>query len=424
MKKIFYFVLFYLPFQIYFNLFPEVDLASGRVLIIILFLFLLASLLIKREVFLKFTLIDFFVSFFLFFMLISIGFSADFNWSIRKILFLFSFFPVYFMGRYFIKNKKDLEKAFSWIVGASFLVAVLGIVQFFGQFILGRETIYNFWSNFIAPYFFGASFSGAVLANSSWLVNIFGNTLLRATATFPDPHMLSFFLSLALGINLSLVVVKKKPQSFWVVSFLFIFLANILTFSRGGYLGFLAATVFGLIIFFSRSKISGRLIVSSLFLVLILFLTIPSFFNQRFFSSFDLKEGSNRGRIETWEKSWSVLKKHSLTGVGIGSYPFYIKANADYREPFYAHSNYLDIWLDGGLGALLSWISLLIFSFVIFLKKISKDIVFLGPILSLIAFSIHSLFETSIYSISVLPIFLVIISLASLNDFSSKNENV
>ena len=413
MRNFFLVILAYLPFQLALNVSSEIDLASGRIFILLLFLVFLFNALKNKRFSFSFSLVDFLFLGFLFFMTFSILQSEELNWSLRKILFLLSLSPIYFLARSFIQDKKYLFRVLCWVVASSSLVAILGIGQFFAQFIFGIDEVYKFFSTKILPVFSGNSFAEAVLANPAWLVNISGKTLLRATSLFPDPHMFSFYLNLSLGLNMAILIGSKKKKALWMATFLLILTASLLTFSRGGYLGLLIAGLLVSIFHFLRSRFLYKICLSSFILMGLFFLIIPSPISDRLSSSFDVREGSNIERIETWRKSVDVLEDNILFGVGIGNYPLYIKANADYREPIYAHSNYLDIALDGGLLSLFFWISLIISSCFSYFFLSKKDPLFLAILFSLLSFSIHSFFETSIYSISVFPLFLVIISLAS-----------
>jgi O-antigen ligase len=197
-------------------------------------------------------------------------------------------------------------------------------------------------------------------------------------------------------------------------------LADLLTFSRGGYLGiFIGAVVTFLFLFNKISKKHGVRILGFV-IFLSSSLIIPGPISERFFSSFNFKEGSNQGRIETWKKAGEVILNHPLFGVGIGNYPLEISATANYRDPIYAHSNYLDIAAETGLINLFLWLGFSGSLVFVFLAR-AQDVLFLSALLSVIIFSVHSLVETSIYSPVVLPLFLIIAGLSRLAKIDEKN---
>ena len=409
----------YLPFQIALSPSSGVDLASARVFILTLFFMWLAESLKQKKVFLQNNKTSFFLFSFLFLNVISSIVSKNSDWSMRKLLFLFSIFPLYFIGVALIDTKEKMLKVIKCLVWGGFLVALLGIGQFIFQFIFGLEATYQFWANYVSPLFLGQNVTEAVLKNPSWLVNISGETYLRAIATFPDPHMLSFFLGMLLPFALGLFL--KLKNKLYLLVFFVLFIADLLTFSRGGYLGLFAGAGVAFLVLLARleRKNKIRIIIFTILASSLLF--IPGPISQRFFSSFDWKEGSNQGRIETWEKALEIILEHPFLGVGIGNYALEVSATANYRDPIYAHSNYLDIAAETGIISLLAWLGFLGSVFFAFLKK-SKEVLFFCAMLSGVIFFGHSLVETSLYSPLVLPLFLIIASFGLVTDTDEKNN--
>ena len=127
-------------------------------------------------------------------------------------------------------------RVFVWSAAAA---AVLGIIQFFAQFLFGTEKVFSLWVHGLLPFFLGPEFSEAVASYQSLLVNISGKTFLRATALFPDPHMFAFFLGMAFPIALYSAYHSERistRRSLFFASGLIV-LCDFLTFSRGGYVG-------------------------------------------------------------------------------------------------------------------------------------------------------------------------------------------
>lgn len=409
--KFLLFFSFYLPFQIALNPTPSIDLASIRVFILILFSFWLLGGLKNKKISIGNGVIAGLIASFLFLSLFSIFFAENISWSLRKLLYLFSIFPIYFVASGIIDSEEKGKKILKALVYSGTAVAILGIIQFVAQFIWGIEKVYTFWSEHLISIFLGKSFSQAVLANSSWLVNISGQDYFRAISIFPDPHMFSIFLGLLLPLAIGLFAIYKKKQ--WLVLFLIIFLANILTFSRGGYLGLIAGGIFVFLFFWKRIEKKYKIATGLSCMIILFVLIMPNPVSSRFFSSFDFQEGSNLGRIEMWRKAGEVIIKNPFFGAGIGNFPLKIDPMAGYREPIYAHSTYLDIASETGVPALLCWAGILAYAIFKFIKKSKDDIVYLFLAVSLVIFSAHSIFETGIYSPANLTLLLVIISLAN-----------
>lgn len=410
----------YLPFQLALNPAAGVDLASIRVLILTLFFAWLAQGLKNKKVEIKNNLQTWLIASFLFLNTLSIIAARNTDWSLRKLMFLFSIFPLYFVASQAISSKEKALKVIKTLVFSGAAMALIGIVQFGAQFVVGLDKIYGIWAKFVIIPFLGESFGEAVLNNPSWLVNIGGHTYLRATSLFPDPHMLSFYLGLLMPLSLAIYLENKEKRAWNGVFFGAIFLADLLTFSRGGYLGIVAGLVFVGMFFWRKIEKKHKIMVGILALAGIMVMLVPSLVSQRLFSSFDLKEGSNQGRLAMWEKATEVTLDKPILGTGIGNYPLEVLPTAVYREPIYAHNTYLDISAETGTLNAFVWIGILGATFASFWKKSKKERIFFFASVSLIVFAVHSVTETALYSPVVLSLFLIIISLSNIELESEK----
>jgi|WetSurMetagenome_2_1015567.scaffolds.fasta_scaffold86345_2 putative inorganic carbon (hco3(-)) transporter len=402
----------FLPFQIALNPTQGVDLASVRVFILLLFFFWLAKGLKNKRIIIKNSLISALIASFLFLNLASLAVSRNTDWSLRKIMFVFSIFPIYFVVTSVIGSKEKMEKVIQFLIWSGVAVVLMGIIQFFLQFAVGLEKTYDFWARYVIVPFLGKTFSGVVLENPSWLVNISGETYLRATSVFPDPHMLSFYLGLLIPLSLGTALKLKKPL--YIVFFAILFLGDILTFSRGGYLGILAGLMAVFLVLLGRVGVKYKAISIAVVVLAAGTLLIPGPISSRLTSSLDLKEGSNAGRLEMWKKAYVVSLDNPFLGVGIGNYPLEVKPSADYREPIYAHNTHLDISAETGILNSIVWILIILASMRSFFKKSKKDSLFFWLAVSLVVFSVHSIFETAIYSPVVLTLLLIIIGFANI----------
>lgn len=406
---------FYLPFQLALNPAEGVDLASIRVLILAIFLLWIAQGLKNKKLIIKNTLQTWLLVAFMALNLLSVFIAKNTDWSWRKLMFLFSIVPLYFVIADVVNSRKKIIKLAKAFVLSGVAVSLLGIIQFLGQFIVGLEKTYNFWADYVVVPFLGKSFSEAVLLNPSWLVNIAGETYLRATATFPDPHMSSFYLGLLIPIALGIVIYEKNKKIPWLACLVVLLIADLLTFSRGGYLGLFGGAIFLIILFWKETDQKYKTGALALFSLMVISLLFSNPVSQRFYSSFNLKEGSNAGRIETWNKAIEIVADNPLMGVGIGNYALAVKANAFYREPIYAHNTYLDIAAETGVLNALIWVSLLgITAVALYIKdRKNKSLVMLA--VSILIFSIHSLVETAIYSPVVLTLLVSIMGISNIN---------
>jgi O-antigen ligase len=363
---------------------------------------------------------------FLFFNVFSLIVAKNIDWSERKLLFLFSIFPIYFVASQLISSRERMLKLIRAIVFSTVVVALIGIIQFLLQFMVGLEATYAFWAKFVTAPFLGNTFGAAVLKNPSWLVNISGQTYLRATSLFPDPHMFSFYLGLVMPLAFGLIIENKRKIKKWlaVLAFGVIFLADILSFSRGGYLGLFAGLIFVLLASWQRINKKYKVAISVFLCASVLVMLVPSPVSQRFVSSFDFKEGSNLGRIAMWQKATSVIADHPFLGVGIGNYPLEVSPTATYRDPIYAHNTYLDIAVETGILNALFFIGLLFITVLNFWKKSRQENIFFFAVISLVIFSAHSLVETAIYSPVVLTLFLIVLSFDNLSSVETPRRGV
>lgn len=407
----------YLPFQVAINPLEGVDLASIRILIPLIFLLWLLKSLKKKKINIPNNITTALILSFIFLSGFSLAVATNTGWGVRKLFFLLNIFVLYFV----ISDIKEVGtvKLLKFLTWGALISATIGTIQFFLQFIFGINETISIWQKTIIP-FLGKSFSEAVLSNSSWLVNASGHTLMRSVAFFPDPHMFSFYLGMSALIAFSLYL--RLNKKIYLISFLIILLADFLTFSRGGYLGLLLGTLFG-IIFFQKKYIKfTKIQTKKLLLFIPIVFVIASFLiftsnpvSDRFYSSFDISEGSNSKRIELWEKSLEIIEKNYMFGVGLGNFALSIKPSAHYREPIYSHNLYMDIAAETGLLNAIIVVSLLIFSMLTLVKRFNKEnnVIYLGLASSLMVFSIHSIFETALFSVHILPLFILILGLSN-----------
>lgn len=407
--NLFLFLCFYLPFQIALNPAQGIDLASIRVFILILFSAWIFDKFKNKEKIFIFDTQEKLVILFLLLSSISLFFAQNYIWGARKLLYLFSIFPLYFVARDILQDREKIIKILKTLVLSATLVSIIGILQFLVQFFWDYENISKIYAEYIGPIFWGENLSQMVVNYPSWLVGISGQNYFRAIATFPDPHVFSMFLGMMLPLPVILFFSSEK-KAIWAFSFSAIFVANILTFSRGGYLAIITGIIVFLVFYWKKITIKHKIMAGLMSMFFVLMFSVPGPVSQRFVSSFDSSEGSNVGRIGMWEKSMEIIRKRPFFGTGIGNFSLEVDKNQGYRNPIYAHNTYLDIAVEEGVLTSLVWIfviSITLLNFWIFSKK---DMLYAGIFTSLIIFSAHSMVETGLYSPIILALFLIVIS--------------
>jgi O-antigen ligase len=337
---------------------------------------------------------------------------------VRKLVFLLSFWPLFLVFSDVFRVSESREKILSaWVTGA-FLAALVALAQFFAQWWVGVEKIFAFWTQEVLPVFLGAVFSEMVTSYPSLLVNISGTTVLRASGFFPDPHIASLFWGMSLPIAFFLVWknVGMRQKYFGVCTGI-IFLADIFTFSRGGYLGLILGAGVFFWLFFSRGAIWKKQIIKIIAIGFALIAVLISPVGTRLISSFSSEDKSNIERVRLWEEALDLITLRPVGGAGLGNYPLIVKPSADYREPFYAHNLFLDIALETGLVGLFFFVAFLFSGILSAWKKWRQgsDVLALALLSSLLVFFTHSFFESPLFSVHILPIFLLLMAASIFN---------
>lgn len=409
-KYLFLAIITLLPFQFALNVGENIDLTTIRIVIPIVFLIWLVQGMTRKKIWIPNRIETWFLLTFLFLSAISLFSGLDFSKGIRKVLYLFSIFLIYFAAADLAREEKFRLKIIKaiWISGT--LAAILALTQFTLPFFWGLDKTLKIWKN-LAGFFLGSSLGKLVAENSSWLVNVSGETRMRAFGFFPDPHMFSFFASLCFFVGLGYFIWERNWKWKIPVGFalIFIFLAIIFSFSRGSYLGLLAGSLFFLNIFLVRLGNAGKIAIVGAILVFLAAVFFQKTVQSRIASIFDFKEGSNAERIENWRQAVEVVENYPLIGIGLGNYASYINPASSERSSIYAHNLFLDIAAETGILNGIIFIILILVA--IWRNIVLKDILGLGLASSLVYFLVHVTFDTPIWSPQVMVIFLIILAL-------------
>jgi O-antigen ligase len=401
-----------LPFQFALNAGENIDLVTTRILAPAIFLLWLARGLSRKEIWLPDKTETWLIFSFIGLSFLSLVFGRDWEMGIRKIIYFLTLLPLYFVAADILRNKKSRAKIARAVVIGGALAAVTGIIQFILPFFVGLNATLKVWKN-IAPFFLGNYFGKIVTANPSWLVNISGETRMRAFGFFPDPHTFSFFVSLSFFVALGYFFWEKRAGFRVLAAFsaILALLAALLSFSRGAYLGILAGMIFFLFIYLSRSGYLGRVLIALGVAAAVLSLFYSSAISHRLASSFNLKEGSNVERMKNWKEAADVVSDYPFFGVGLGNYAATIDPSAEERSSIYAHNLLLDIAAETGIPNALVFFFLVLAS--IWRNVQNKDIFSLGLAAALVYLLVHGIFDTPIWSPQVMVMFLIILAIGA-----------
>lgn len=398
--------LLFLPLQFALNPSEGVDLPVARIVAIGLFFWWLARSLGSGAVALPRPTILFFWSGFLGITLLSVFWGEEPSFTLRKWAFLASFFPLLFVFSDVLSRKGVSFLLKPTVFGAA-LVGTLALFQFFAQFFFSADRVFRVLVEEVYPIWLGESFARSVAEHPSLFVEILGQPVLRAVGLFPDPHIAALFFGITGFLSLGLFFSEKKKSFLLVASILFV--SVLCSFSRGAYL----ALLFGGAVFFflTRRNFFQSGFFSKKTIVAIALFSILVFGNElvreRFFAAFSLEEGSNAARIGIWKEAIEIISEHPFFGVGLGNYPLSVFPAASYRDPFYAHNLYLDIWAEVGVIGLVLFLGLFFFRIS---SEMPKNFLFPGIVSAAIVFLVHSLVDSALFSVHILPILLLLIA--------------
>ena len=269
------------------------------------------------------------------------------------------------------------------------IVALVGMVQLTSTYFMDIFQFVDFWAKKVELGLFGSAWANIALKANTWFAYYGDQLSLRMFSLFPDSHSFPIFLLLGLpavlAISLSKVVKAKKSlkemaftrASILVVFVPIIFLAAILSGTRGIWAASLGAVfiIFAVFLMLKKKGVGNErlavfkyisfylLLFFMLFSVAYFISTSSQFrvsksdtamFGKRVTSLVDISETSNARRLEIWKASIRSIIQRPLLGVGIGNFPLVVGEDlAQAKAGSSAHNLYLHIAAEMGILALL-----------------------------------------------------------------------
>ena len=185
----------------------------------------------------------------------------------------------------------------------------------------------------------------------------------RVSATFSNPNFLAVYLLAVFGVSLGRAFRIGKDRWLGWVSLALSSGCLVLTWTRGAWLGALAATAVFLL-FHSASSLAA-LLIAPLFLPGV-YPFLPEGVRARFGSIGNLAETSSRYRLETWKGVLRLLSAHPF-GIGSGEaafhfvYPLYAVSGTE--SVMHAHNVYLQVAVEHGVFGLALFLLFLVLLF-------------------------------------------------------------
>ncbi|MCB1195022.1 O-antigen ligase family protein [bacterium] len=260
----------------------------------------------------------------------------------------------------------------------------------------------------------------------------------RASGTFVCPNHLAGYLELifpfALGICL-LSHLVMGARLFIGYAFIVMLSGWILTFSRGGWLGGVAAFICFIILALLRDDHRGNswilpIIVVALSLTLIAIFVKPV---QDRVLSITPTEGSAACRLNIWKDTVSLIKKAPLWGHGPSSFRW-LYPSVRYRELVrkvtYTHNDYLNTIHDlGAFGLILvllfcGMLFIQVRKIPLFFDRRDQQVILICSLSTLVAVMVHAVFDfnNQIYSNALLLMVVAGIIIVSSRNFESEQD--
>lgn len=402
----------YLPVQLAFNLGPDLDVVSGRLLALVLGVgWMIKKLKEGRLGQIEVSVPGLAYGLLLVWALGSLSYAPNPGVGFRKWAFLASYMLLPVIATNVFKGTRVLKlaKALSF---SGTLAALVASGPYLLAAVRGTAESLSWWLGNVTPFFSGRAATVTLVEYPSFFAAVGYTDWLRAFGTFPDPHMLAFFLELTLPFTLAQSVkcfkLSAKWSLLWAGAAGLQLVALLLTFSRGAYLGLIAGglAVLGVFIYKKRQRYDFRhvkIIAATLgFLALILMLI-----NSPFLSRLqNLSDPAATNRFDLWQSAFEIITQNPITGVGLGGFAFEVDPTAAYRTPIYAHNLFLDIGAELGLVGLTLFLILLLAPIIKTLKTPRPN---LALIMALVAIATHGLFDTPVFSVHFLPVLLLLI---------------
>jgi putative inorganic carbon (hco3(-)) transporter len=269
-----------------------------------------------------------------------------------------------------------------------------------------------------AQYFYGIDFLRAYVSS-------------QLRASFPSTNdfagWLIIMIFLFLGVIFAKNIFNKKIRIYAGVVTLAMLICLLVTFSRGGWIGFLCGGLIFLAAVLKHCRLRSKVILSSAAIGLLAFtLILPQSVKNkveavgnidfktgqtligRLKSMVDIHYASNAHRLKLWKQAAQVIRDFPLTGCGLNTYSYFVKKYPSFvGGSMYPHNSFLQMTAETGFVGLLVFLALLISFFIAGFTHISKKNSYLviGLVSGMSAFLVQSFFDTNLYALQLVVLF-------------------
>jgi putative inorganic carbon (hco3(-)) transporter len=269
----------------------------------------------------------------------------------------------------------------------------------------------------------------------------------RVYSFLGNPNLLAAYLLPAIALSVAAFFTWKRPllKILSVVMIAANSLCLILTFSRGGWIGFIALILVlaGLLFYQYQNYLPPfwrlwgiPISIGSFLVVILLSMLFIAPFRERILSMFEgRQDSSNNFRINVWKGVQEMIKSSPIIGIGPGNdvfnkvYPIY-QVNPKYSA-LSAYSIILEICVETGFIGLSCFLWLLLVTFnqaaiqIHRLKQLESQEIFwlIGAIAGMIALLGHGLFDTVWYRPQVNTLWWLMVALIA-SYYQPNNEDL
>ena len=293
---------------------------SIYIIILSILLICISKLFVNSEIKIRKTPLDIAILLFFLVAMISSLNSKYIYGSAMEIVRFASLALIFYIVVNFITEKKDIKKMLNLILIAGTAIAIFGILQYFG-------VIEKFW-----------------WANPKFL-----------SATYVNHNHFAGFLELLIPISIGMILSGHKTHKkvLYILSFLTLSIAFLLSMSRGGWFALSISMVFMMVVVLKKGRVRFIVFMAILFfitLIVFAFNAIDTSFLLRRISSY--KELDFAGRLEIWKGTLGIIKNNFILGTAPGSFiynfPKYRPIGLNMFVNF-AHNDYLQIASEIGI---------------------------------------------------------------------------
>lgn len=354
-------------------------------LIFVSFVFII-TLIYKKDFYLYKNFIHIPIILYLVLIVIATFTSINISGSFRDLAIHLSAISFVFVMINSIKTKQSFNNLLSILVFTATIVALYGIFQY----IVGVDI------------------------EKKW-VDVTNNPEIktRVFSVFGNPNILAEYLIMCTPISIALFWNTKKlfKKVIFLVTTLILFITIVLTFSRGGWIGF----AFGIFVFVIL--VEKKLLLSLIPISLISVFILPQSIVSRIQTIGSLKDSSNAYRVKIWKITLDVIRDHWITGVGFGYIPFkqtfetYIRT----MPVYHAHNTFLETIAEVGFTGFIIFSIMLfvIYKYGIKTIKVTEDkfikVVMAGLLASFSSILFHGLVESVLYLPKIIITFWIIV---------------